>query len=232
MLSVPTHDCGSAPHHRREDLHHAPTNCPFPKHPTPADARRDRGRGRRVGWGAGARRPDLQAGRGCPATVLNGPIWPSGPLNNVVIHNLYMDTNWDAHNPAGLQRATIDDFTTQLLATGYFSKATQYGVASASFTGSDQAIAACPPPGPTFDYFAMSSWILCEKHSLPSSSTNNVNLWQVYVPVNAGLNMQISWPWGGSWQLATAPSGCPPGLVSMGGRILLGADRTVVQAAR
>jgi hypothetical protein len=134
------------------------------------------------------------------AGPLNPPIWPNNGLQRVVIHNLYMDNNWDAHNPSSLSRATIDDFTGKLLVSGYFSKAAQYGVYDAFFTGSDQAIAACPAPGPTFDYTALSSWILCEKHNLPAYSANGtgVNIWQVYVPLNASLDVSFTWPQGGT----------------------------------
>jgi hypothetical protein len=170
--------------------------------------------------------------------ALNSPIWPSTALQHVVIHNLYMDNNWDAHNP--LSRATIDDFTRRLLLSGYFSRASQYGVVDAFYTGSDQATASCPAPGPSFDYTALSSWILCEKHSLPPYSANGtgVNIWQVYVPVNSSMDVSFTWPggqtvhivqgcstlgqgWSG-FHLMTLPSVVPPdgpqvfGVVPMG----------------
>lgn len=136
-----------------------------------------------------------------PMPAMTGPSWPFNVSPTVVIHNLYMDNNWDADNPTNLSRAVIDDFTNQLLDAGYFDDSGQYGVNQVSFNGSDQAIAACPPPPSSFNYFQLSSWILCEKHNLPSSSTNGVNLWQVYAPINSGIHMQISWPWGGTTQI-------------------------------
>src|SRR5690349_2838711 len=30
---------------------------------------------------------------------LASPVWPNTALQHVVIHNLYMDNTWDAHNP-------------------------------------------------------------------------------------------------------------------------------------
>jgi hypothetical protein len=122
----------------------------------------------------------------------------------VVIHNLYMDDDWDAHNPHSLDRATLDDFTRKLLASGYFSKAAQYGVVDAVFTGSDQGSAACPAPGPAITYITLSSWILCEKHHLPAYSAHGggVNLWQVYVPAHTSMEVAFSWPWGHAQQRA------------------------------
>lgn len=184
-------------------------------------------------------------GAGLPASPahaagpLSSPIWPNSALQRVVIHNLYMDNDWDAHNP-GVSRATVDDFTRKLLVSGYFSKAAQYGVFDAFFTGSDQAIAACPAPGPNFDYGALSSWILCEKHNLPPYSANGtaVNVWQVYVPTSASLNMSITWPWGQTSQIVqncstlghpwagfhalTLPSVVPPDGPQVFGAVFLG----------
>jgi hypothetical protein len=145
---------------------------------------------------------------------LNSPLPGFGSLGNVVIHNLYMDYNWDADNPSTLSRATLDDFTTQLVNTGYFTKATQYGVPSATYTGSDQAIAACPPPGGTFSFGQLSYWILCEQHYLPSSSTSGVNLWMVYAPVSAGVNISIQWPWGNNTPIMQT---CQPASAPMDG---------------
>ena len=137
------------------------------------------------------------------APALSSPVWPFTAIQHVVIHNLYMDNNWDADNPPALSRATLDDFTNKLVLSGYFSKAFQYGVADAAFTGSDQGTAACPAPGAGFGYTALSSWVLCQKHSLPNYQAygNGVNIWQVYTPVQASMHMSITWPWGNTTQV-------------------------------
>jgi hypothetical protein len=87
-------------------------------------------------------------------------------LGNPSIHNVYMDFSWDSDNPASIDRASIDGFTGSLANSIYFNPASQYGVGSASFTGSNEAGILCPPPiiaGVT-DFFAISS-LLKNPHS-------------------------------------------------------------------
>src|SRR4029077_19486458 len=87
-----------------------------------------------------------------------------GPvLGNPAIYNLYMDSAWDAHKPAAINQASIDGFTTRLVNSNYFAKASQYGVGSASFSGSNQSSFLCPPPivaGVT-DFFSIGAWMQC-----------------------------------------------------------------------
>jgi hypothetical protein len=108
-------------------------------------------------------------------------------MSVVNIHNLYWDTSWDAHNPGAPTVEQLDDFTSKVTSSGYMAKLGQYGFTSASFTGSDMASSSCPmpPSGSNIDYFALSGWILCMKHSTPASSTD---LWMVYVPPTVGFN--------------------------------------------
>jgi hypothetical protein len=189
-----------------------------------------------MGSAIGSGLPDAPAHASGP---LNPPIGLNTGISRVVIHNLYMDNDWDAHNP-GVSRASVDDFTRKLLISGYFSKAAQYGVYEAYFTGSDQAVAACPAPGPNFDYNALSSWILCEKHNLPAYGANGtyVNVWQVYVPTASSLNVSFTWPWGHTWPIVqncatlghpwagfhavTLPSVVPPDGPQVFGAVFLG----------
>jgi Divergent InlB B-repeat domain len=80
------------------------------------------------------------------------------------IHNLYMDTTWNSDNPAAISRSEIDGFTSSLVGSNYFSKAAQYGVGSASFSGSDEAsILPCPPPiiGGVTEFLAITAWMEC-----------------------------------------------------------------------
>jgi len=73
-----------------------------------------------------------------PPVILDGRV-----LANPEIHNMYMDSDWDAHNPDAPTRAQLDALTQELVNSGYFSEAGQYGVGSASFTGSHQREALC-----------------------------------------------------------------------------------------
>src|SRR6266481_7789636 len=87
-----------------------------------------------------------------------------GPvLSNPAIHNVYMDFFWDSDNPASINQASIDGFTSSLVNSVYFTSASQYGIGTASFTGSNQAGILCPPPiifGVT-DFLSISAWMQC-----------------------------------------------------------------------
>jgi len=92
-------------------------------------------------------------------TILDGRV-----LANPEIHNLYMDSDWDAHNPDAPTRAQLDALTQELVNSGYFSEAGQYGVGSASFTGSHQREALCglfEPIGGTAEFVQIFSWVTC-----------------------------------------------------------------------
>jgi hypothetical protein len=98
-------------------------------------------------------------------------------LSNPAIHNVYMDFFWDSDNPASINQASIDGFTASLVNSGYFSSASQYGVGSASFTGSNQAGILCPPPiiaGVT-DFFLISAWMECMSAPSPIPFTGTIS---------------------------------------------------------
>lgn len=125
---------------------------------------------------------------GSPPFRLDPPLPGGAVLTHVTIHNLYMDRNWDSDNVSLPSAETLDDFTSKLVSSGYLAGLAQYGFANATFDGSDHATSECPgPSGPTFDYFDVSTWILCMKHKVATSS--GTNLWLVYVPAGLGFDM-------------------------------------------
>ena len=92
------------------------------------------------------------------------PILSGRVLEHPEIHNLYMDSDWDAHNPDAPTRAELDALTQQLVGSGYFSEAAQYGVGSASFTGSHQREVLCAPFEPInggAEFVDILAWVTC-----------------------------------------------------------------------
>src|SRR5829696_5703633 len=75
-----------------------------------------------------------------PPAIISGRV-----LEHPQIHNLYLDSDWDAHNPDAPTRGQIDAMTQGLVNSGYFAEASQYGVGSASFTGSHDRSVFCVP---------------------------------------------------------------------------------------
>jgi len=75
-----------------------------------------------------------------PPAIISGRV-----LEHPKIHNLYLDSDWDAHNPDAPTRGQIDALTQALVNSGYFAEASQYGVGSASFTGSHDRSLLCAP---------------------------------------------------------------------------------------
>ena len=123
-----------------------------------------------------------------------------GPvLANPEIHNVYMDTSWDADNPAAINMASIDGFTAGLVSSAYLNSASQYGVGAATFTGSNQANFLCPQPiinGIT-DFFAIAGWMQCMTAPSPIPFTgtlggvpapDNNTVYAVYVPTGTQVN--------------------------------------------
>jgi hypothetical protein len=135
---------------------------------------------------------------GSPPNLLD---YNGGPvLGHPAIYNLYMDNAWDSHNPAAISQASIDGFTTSLVNSNYFARASQYGVGSASFSGSNQASFLCPPPivaGVT-DFFSIGAWMQCMTQPdplLPFSgpltgiaAPDNNTVYAVYVPSMTQIN--------------------------------------------
>lgn len=93
------------------------------------------------------------------------PVTLSGrTLANPSIHNLYWDDDWDGHNPGAPKSAQLDAFTSDLAASHYFDPAGQYGVGSASFTGSHGSSVFCPirSPGAHAEFIEILLWASCE----------------------------------------------------------------------
>jgi hypothetical protein len=94
-----------------------------------------------------------------PPVILSGRV-----LANPEIHNLYLDSDWDAHNPDAPTRAQLDALTQELVNSGYFSAAGQYGIGSATFTGSHQREALCgrfEPIGGSTEFVQILAWVTC-----------------------------------------------------------------------
>lgn len=119
-------------------------------------------------------------------------------LEHPAIHNLYLSRTWDSDNPANLSSSAIDDFTRKLVSDGYFDSAGQYGVHSASFTGSDGQARICPSPivdGVTA-FGTLIAWLVCETSASPIPFTtftgipgaDDNTLYMVYLPVGAQVN--------------------------------------------
>jgi hypothetical protein len=62
--------------------------------------------------------------------------------------NLYWDSTWDVDNPL-TPAAALDNFTTAILSSSYFSGLSEYGVTSASYGGGFFPAAACPQKPPS-----------------------------------------------------------------------------------
>src|ERR1700687_350917 len=150
---------------------------------------------------------------GAPPNRLDPPSCPpciGFPGSTLIVHNLYWDSNWDANNPA-FPMATLDDFSAKLVTSPYLANIAQYGVTSYSFTGGDGPVGDCAltPPAPTFSYFDLSGWILCEKHHLPAA--RNATVWLVFPPTNTGQSSSCA-DGGASegYHAETLPSIIPP----------------------
>lgn len=101
--------------------------------------------------------------------LIGQPVVVSGRvLSHPSIHNLYWDDNWDAHNTGSAGPAptvaAIDGFTKQLAASHYFDSASQYGVGSASFSGSHGSSVLCAQrrPPSTVSFVSILLWVSCE----------------------------------------------------------------------
>src|SRR5690349_2629497 len=92
------------------------------------------------------------------------PVLSGRVLAHPEIHNLYMDSDWDAHNPDAPTRAQLDAMTQELVNGGFFSEAAQYGVGSASFTGSHQREVLCglfEPINGGAEFVDILAWVTC-----------------------------------------------------------------------
>ena len=94
-----------------------------------------------------------------PPVIIDGRV-----LANPEIHNLYLDDDWEAHNPDAPTRAQLDAMTQELVNGGYFSEADQYGIGSATFTGSHQRdflCAALEPIAGNAEFVQVLAWVTC-----------------------------------------------------------------------
>ena len=93
---------------------------------------------------------------GFPANPFVSPYLPIDVKGRVLghpkIHNIYLDDDWDAHNPDAPTSAQIDAFTRALASSHYLDAAAQYGVHQAEFTGSHGRSILCAPIQPAFDH--------------------------------------------------------------------------------
>jgi hypothetical protein len=120
-------------------------------------------------------------------------------LANPAIHNLYFDFSWDSSNPAAISRANIDGFTSSLVASNYFAKASQYGVGGAKFNGSSEATFLCPPPviGGVTEFLSIEAWMICMTQPSPIPFTGTLTgipapddntVYAVYLPSGTQIN--------------------------------------------
>jgi hypothetical protein len=136
---------------------------------------------------AGAPALSKPAGAGAFPALLDPNV--GSVMNPLVIHNLYWDTAWNANNP-GMSMQQIDDATTAMISSGYFAKLAQYGVATAGFSGSNQADPSCGGAPASVDYFAISGFVLCEKHffNLAPNGVQGI-VYMVYAPQSTAFSM-------------------------------------------
>jgi hypothetical protein len=117
-------------------------------------------------------------------------------LSHPKIHNIYLDDDWDAHNPDAPTVAQLDGFTRALAAGPYLDAAIQYGVHRAEFTGSHGRSLLCAPVQPELGHAELAelnAWITCEVSFSPPvpglippltgvPQTNDDTLYVVYLP--------------------------------------------------
>ncbi len=123
-------------------------------------------------------------------------------LSHPRIHNVYWDSNWNAHNPQ-FPTGTLNTFTSRLTTNGYFAGAAQYGVGTPTFADSTLANAAClsgRAPN-TVNEATIAAWLLCEVTNpfsgVPAPSPRlpvSNDLYVVYLPTNTRISGVVSFP--------------------------------------
>jgi hypothetical protein len=120
-------------------------------------------------------------------------------LENPEIHNIYLDGSWDDDNPTSISKANIDAITQGLVDSDYFSAASQYGVTSPSFTGSDEKAnfpcGVLAIVGGEAFLATISTWLACELGpTVPGGDTaggfdapDDNSLYMVYLPQGTTL---------------------------------------------
>jgi len=94
-----------------------------------------------------------------PPVVVNGRV-----LKHPKIYNIFVDDDWDAHNPDAPTVGEINAFTQALASSHYLDQAGEYDVHHASFTGSSQRSLVCAPLQPEFDhaeFVELIDWVSC-----------------------------------------------------------------------
>ena len=94
-----------------------------------------------------------------PPIIVNGRV-----LKHPKVHNIFVDDDWDAHNPDAPTVGEIDAFTQALVSSHYLDQAGEYDVHHASFTGSNQRSLVCAALQPEFDhaeFVELVDWVSC-----------------------------------------------------------------------
>jgi hypothetical protein len=163
-----------------------------------------------------------------PLTFVYEPISISGRvLAHPSIHNLYLDDDWDSHNPGAPTVEQLDAFTQDLVNSHYFDGAAQYGVGNATFTGSNQRSTLCDPLRNTLlalrDGVSLQSWIVCEASFNPAADfagippgtlpaltgvpqADNNTLYVVYLPAQFALLGNEGCSYGGYHFFSVVPA--------------------------
>jgi hypothetical protein len=100
-----------------------------------------------------------------PLTFTYPPVVVSGRvLKHPKIHNIFVDDDWDAHNPDAPTVGEINAFTQALASSHYLDQAGEYDVHHASFTGSNQRSLVCAALQPELghaEFVELIDWVSC-----------------------------------------------------------------------
>lgn len=99
-----------------------------------------------------------------PFILVPVPVPLAGRVLSPSIHNLFWDSDWNAHNPGAPTSGQLDAFTSVLVSSHYLDQAGEYGVGGASFSGSHGSSIFCPPPNPggKAEFIEILHWVSCE----------------------------------------------------------------------
>jgi hypothetical protein len=180
---------------------------------------------------------------------------PEGALSTVLenpeIHNIYLDSSWNADNDPSISMDNIDAFTQGLVDSDYFNAASQYGVTSPSFSGSDEEGGNLPcGPLPPHNLGNITFWLVCELGPTGDIEAPNDNsLYVVYLPQDAELSEDVCGihVWGTTavfpspvpnqtFAFAVVPIGeifnrCYPSIPSLLDKVTKGASHEIIEAA-
>jgi len=85
-----------------------------------------------------------------PPVILGGRV-----LSHPKIHNLYLDSDWDAHNPDAPSRAQINALMQELVNSGYFNDAGQYGIGQCILDNTAPVITIVQPTATEYTHSAV-----------------------------------------------------------------------------